>query len=137
MGVSTDAIIAFGFDLGEERPGWLLTGDDWDAVVARDAGLCRPETKNYDDPAWSQYWDAKKAAVAVCPVELVYHCSWEYPMYFLAVYGTKLKAYRGSPTTFKLRDPGAPTIAGMEQWCAAHGVEWRTPGWYLMSMWGR
>lgn len=71
------------------------------------------------------------------PVEVVSHCSCEYPMYILAVPGTLKTAHRGDPmivtpaNLFVLPD----AIDALIAFCNAHGIEVSPPEWYLSSMW--
>lgn len=71
------------------------------------------------------------------PVEVVPHCSCEYPMYILAVPGTLKTAYRGSLTIVV---PGnlwvsPDAVDALIAFCNAHGIEVSQPEWYLSSMW--
>lgn len=141
MGVSTDGIIAFGFQVGDEdeTPAFLenVEDHDFEEVQARDLGLEKPTTTNYDDPVWSAYWKAKRERIpAEHPADLVHHCSGEYPMYFLAVPGTEVKANRGYPKAFSLPVITDEQINALRLWCEKHGVEWQEPKWHLMSYWG-
>lgn len=135
MGVSTDGIVAFGFDLGEELPAsfrtYLGSEDDddeeyfdWDAFVEHHLGL-----QNEEDPA-------RKAGREGFSVDLVTHCSYDYPMYFLAVNGTEVSARRGYPKKLDLADVTAAKIQAMREFCEQMGIEWQEPSWHLMSIWG-
>lgn len=143
MGVSTDAILAFGFDLGleDEKPAFLqIEGDDapedFDDFIGREAGIVYPHGSGYPSPEYTAYSVAKKAALDACPVELIAHCSHEYPMYFLAVRGTETKAWRGSPQKVETLAIDDAKVQAMREWCVAHGVEWQEPAWHIFSMWG-
>src|SRR5688572_18217942 len=101
MGVSSDGILCYGFQYydpeTDETPEWLYTeddGNDFEAAVARLCNIKEPydalDSKRYDsDPSykaeWETYWENKKAAVEATGVELRTHCSYDYPMYILAV----------------------------------------------------
>lgn len=73
------------------------------------------------------------------PVDVVLHCSYDYPMYIIAVTGTEHSARRGYP---KAIDPAALVVTGeqieaMKKFCGEHGIEIPgEPQWYLSSMWG-
>jgi hypothetical protein len=144
MGTSTNATVAFGFDLGEELPeAWRTEDDsdgsfDWDDIVAAESGVVAP-VGEYDssDPAWPKYWDATRKAVAKFPFTLIHHCSGDCPMYFLAVNGTEQVARRGYPEKLKrVEFAQHETIAAMRAFCDKHGIEWQEPAWHLFSYWG-
>ena len=73
------------------------------------------------------------------PVELVVHCSDNFPMYILAVPRLCLRASRGHPERFH---PVALTASDEErmalvEFCEAHGIECADePRWWLSSYWG-
>lgn len=114
MGVSTDAYLVFGIDLGAE--------EDWE-----DAGHLVALTAAHDD---CEMEDETR-------VELVDHCHHEYRMWILAVKGTLVRAYRGSPKTIdpeKLKITPAQ-IEGLCEFCREHAIDWKEPKWVLCSMW--
>jgi hypothetical protein len=140
MGVSTNAILVFGVELGEDVPESLLGEDgsfDFEDILAADAGLFEPicGTENLSTP----YWEAKRKAVAEAPVELVWHCSGEYPMYILGVPGTEKTANRGHPRTVTPSDFATPSdekIEAFKKWCEDHDIVLEAePAWLLCSYW--
>lgn len=144
MGVSTDAIQAFGIDLGalEDFPDSFREagegGDesfDWQEIVTREIGLKRPDHENYKED-WPEFWAAQRDALAGFPLTLICHCSYDYPMYFLAVNGTETRAYRGTPKPAKRADITAEQIAALREFCQKWGFEWSEPDWCIFSMWG-
>jgi hypothetical protein len=146
MGTSTDAILAFGFDLGEqeELPDALLAAcrdDDeggfaFDSLVAKEIGLVEPTHGNYEAPEWPAHWKAKREAEAAYPLDLIGHCSGDYRMWFLAVRGTEQRARRGSPVAInELPQPPADRIEAMRAFCEGYGIEWQEPRWYIFSDW--
>jgi hypothetical protein len=134
MGISTDGILAFGFDLGleGEKPEFLGDHEDIDEMVTAEAGLTAPEHRDYERD-WREYWKAKKAALAACPIELIEHCSGEYPMYIIAVRGTGGYARRGYAQKVDTSPPAPEKIEAARAWCEAHGIEWQEPCWLLAS----
>jgi hypothetical protein len=143
MGTSTNATVAFGFDLGEELPeAWRDDTEDggfeWDDVVAAEAGLVEPNGGVYTagDPAWPAHWDRVRKAVAKFPLTLIHHCSGDCPMYFLAVTGTEQVARRGSPTALKPLAVTNEQITALATFCKKHGIEFQGPTWHLFSYWG-
>lgn len=82
MGVSTNAYLAFGIDLGDELPeSWLEVMEESD------------EEFNFEEFLQSKGIDVEK-----CPVHCVEHCSRSERHYFLYVPGKIYEANRGCPT---------------------------------------
>ena len=134
MGVSTDAIVAFGFNLGEEWPdGLKINDDDEDSTdfedwIAEHLGL--------GDWQAEGYWERKREAVAAFPVDIITHCSYDYPEYFIAVRGTEQRARRGYPEKLEVPEVGRAKIEAMREFCEKHGIEWEEPSWHIFSLWG-
>jgi len=66
----------------------------------------------------------------------VTHCSYDYPMHFLALRGTKTRAARGYPQAVTAEAPSPEQIAAMRQFCEQYGIEWHEPAWHIFSLWG-
>jgi hypothetical protein len=146
MGQSTNAILAFGFDLGAEEedcvPEALRAacddgdgGFDFETLVLADAGLREPNHQDYKAPEWRAYWDAKDAAVKAYPVALEFHCSGEYTMYFLAIQGTVTTARRGYPQVVELASIAPEKEQALRDFCERFGIEWVEPRWTVFSYW--
>lgn len=142
MGQSTDAIIAFGFDLGEELPESLQDlmeehESEIDVVLATDAGVELPSYESGCD--YSAYSAAHDSALAGIKISLIEHCSGEYPMYFLAARGSNKRAHRGHPTSVSPEDLNGrrfdECVAQMKLFCERHDIEWQEPEWHIFSMW--
>lgn len=147
MGQSTDAILAWGIQFEEkkaipweeaaERAGYDDPLDD-DAMAYLLCGLDKPKASYKDDAeVHREYWDAKRAALKECPVELISHCSGEYPMYMLAISSSEKKARRGYPQAI---DPNFLEIQDgwLEEFveaCKKLGIENPEPKWWLQSDW--
>lgn len=144
MGTSTDAIIAYGFDLGaeEDLPEHLSAllckhEHEVEPALAEDHGL------NW--PAWqagggyAAYEAAQNAVLKQIPIDLIAHCSGEYTMYFLAARGSNQKARRGYPQALEPADLNAdkfaPAVDAMRAFCDRHGIEWQEPKWHIFSWW--
>lgn len=150
MGVSTDAILAFGFNIADEdeMPEKLAAAGhdpeeydgyfDFDLVVAREVGLTEP-TGPYESnkELYSAYFEAKRKAAAAYPLDVIAHCSGECPMRFLAVRGTEVNASRGNPVRLTDYFPliTVEQIRAMRDFCERYEIEWQEPGWHLFSMW--
>jgi len=131
MGVSSDGILVFGIELGreDELPEFLYTEDgdeiEFDEMVDAELGI--------SDLSYGERAEARKAY----PVDLVWHCSYDYPMYILAVPGTEVSASRGYPHEFT---DGLPTVTqeqidALKAWAAERDIEGE-PCWILTSMYG-
>ena len=114
MGQSTDAIIAFGYDVGNT--------DEWPD------GFYLP-----DDESLYDLQETK-------PVQLVRHCSCDYPMWFIAVNASVAYASRGSPQKLKAHDIEYNTT--WTEMVILYAKEHNLPdpdltkvGWHIMSDW--
>ncbi len=142
MGVSISAIIAFGFDLGNEAdlPNALLQagattgGFDFSAVVARHLGLSQPNHANHS-PAWTAYWTSVDDGVKAFPVTLIKHCTAHEPMYFLAVQGTQTRARLGEVEAVTLGAVSTQQVEAFRAFCDRYGVAWAEPSWQFFSYW--
>lgn len=139
MGQSTDGILVFGFDLGveDESPDFLGEFDDLTDLLSDEAGLT--EWRNdFTDAQSSAYFKTRRELEAACPVDIVLHCSGDYPMYILAIRGYEYSASRGSPEIIEMDKliVDDAKIQAAKEWCEAHGIEWQEPKWVLASYWG-
>ena len=126
MGVSNNAYLAFGVDLGEDA----FQDEDFDLedFLLKRAEVNDPYTgyppeidqapypdrdRLYNEwkatqPNWDErvktYFEQRDALIKACPVEIIIHCSYDYPMYILALRDTDVSAARGYP---KVIDPAA------------------------------
>jgi hypothetical protein len=146
MGTSTDAILFYGVLLGDEdtewdQPAWWTEADDefpeWEKQYAKLHGVTyvwdeATEESNYDDVL-------KKAHESLCEVD--YHCSSEYPMYYVGVKASEVSANRGYPQRL---DGHPASMIGLQwdlwdeqlkQFCEEMELPYDNPGWYLVSIW--
>ncbi len=112
MGQSTDAILAYGVDFGEEIPDWLR------ALAGVDPA---DESSQQDLETWAESHG----------LELITHCHYDCPMYVLAVTGTQVRAWRGSPQ--KITSLVGPMCG---TWAILTRAGAPAPGWLLFSVWG-
>ncbi len=137
MGVSTDAIVAFGFDLGEDLPQSLLPDDDGDDYFDFEEWyLAKVGIEYQETDETGEYRKAREEALASCPVEIITHCSYDYPMYFLALTGTRTTASRGCPQEIDPERVADDRILEMCRFCQWAGVDWVEPKWQVFSVWG-
>ncbi len=141
MGQSTNAIIAFGFDLGEELPEKLSElmeehESDTDDVLAEECGISLPQYAIGCD--YTAYRESKDSALASIKINLIEHCSGDCPMYFLAARGSDHTAARGDPTALDVDAMNVKfeqEIEAMRAFCDRNGIEWQEPKWHIFSMW--
>jgi hypothetical protein len=129
MGVSTNAMLYFGFeidpdvdDMEEIFPGWEEIGDFDDWVTAR-AGITD--------------WRKKSDFMKACPAELFDHCHHENRMFVLGPRGAEYTVYRGS--TKEITPEMLARPAGTDAflaWCEENGIKTKEPRWLLCSYWG-
>ena len=155
MGVSTDASIAYGVDLGEEF--------DWDAIgfepedpiqsfedyVLGEAGIVDPRPDDYWERGQNEraQWDAehdfdprefyrvRAEALDDFPIQMDVHCSDQVPMYVVYRRGTLMTARRGYPVTIHSLprfSPEAFTYLAEQ----IFGTLTEEPRWLLYSYWG-
>jgi hypothetical protein len=129
MGQSTDAHVAFGVDLGEELPEFLEDFEDgWEDFLASISGLPQYGEKGHS-------FKDQEAFVKAFPVTLLFHCSYEYPMYILAVNGTDQRASRGYPHDLTPLIVTPEQVDALKAFMAEHGIDGE-PKWLLFSMMG-
>ena len=129
MGQSTDAFLAFGIDLGDEVewPAYLTDGDedsdypDLAVYLGKKAGLA--------DDAYAEQWALERAY----PLDLVRHCSGDYPMWFLALRDTVVRASSGDPKPAAMREITDEDRALIKAFCEEHGLAWEEPDWMIFS----
>lgn len=146
MGQSTDGLVAFGFDLGEqeELPEALLEagrqdgdGFEWQSVVSVLTDLTPPGVEWEDTfvQVYRDYWAKQREATENHPLEMVCHCSGECPMWFLAVRGTVTRAKRGFPQPVEMPAVSDEAIKALHGFCERFGLKWQEPRWHVFSMW--
>lgn len=158
MGMSTNAMLVYGYHLGSDDGGWLLEGVgeygelptlDWhdsdsdDADFGTDIELRLLASVGFTETDWSTdgYYDRKREAQARLGVELESHCSGDYPMWLLAAKG--ITAYRGDAKEIdfqalqaEVEQAGAD--AKLQAALDALGLRptQARPQWLLCSYWG-
>ncbi len=102
MSIASDGILAFGWNLGDDLDlGWLdpENSDIGDQIDKRLLAKLASFTEEFVPEI--NYWERRNAAKDNIGVELIIHCSYDYPMYFLSAKGSASYAYRGSPVTIE------------------------------------
>lgn len=147
MGTTTDAIIAFGFDLGGAEEGfeapWYDAEEkwegDWEEWYADIAGIKRPEHPyESDDKDWKRYTAEKDKLLKNTKVTIDGHCSSEFPMYALVIGASITRASRGYPEKLKPLDKTTDPSweSSIKDFCKLTGLPFKKPSWLLYSYWG-
>lgn len=153
MGVSTNGLLAYGYDLGGPEQ-WFLEGLEYDELEG--AVPWWPERANDDEederdfvdtvlmelcpvfgferPRWG--WEVSEKL----PVQVATHCSLDYPMYLLVANSTIRTSRRGSAKVLNFE-----SMMIQDEWnenlqkaLDALGIKPKqpAPGWILASLWG-
>lgn len=155
MGVSTDGILVYGYNLGGDEGGWevaeageygeweptWLDEEDPDTVGDAERVLLASVGFTEDDWRVDGYFDRKKEAEGRLGVELESYCSGDYPMYLLAAH--KIVVKRGYVKTVDFAELDRLRVeqdwdGKLQQALAALGVtpKQTEPAWLLASYWG-
>lgn len=132
MGRATDAILAYGYDLGGPDDTWhVQETTTWGSLLPRDWWDPRQ-----DDPTFLEAAQARLAEAGVTGVTVRRHCTHTYGEYLLVTHATV--AHRGYPKTLDLADLTRSQLAG--DWddqltAALHALDLTptqdAPGWLL------
>jgi len=142
MGTSTDAMLYFGIECGDEDPfgGKDIDGYDAQEQWNNEHGPARPANDDYRGPEWAAWRKAKEHWEETGDgIEVGYHCSGEYPMYYIALKAKHLRAWRGSPKEVPVDylAVSAEQIGILHAFFEKHDVPWEEPKWRLASYWDR
>ena len=129
MGVSSDGLLVYGIDLGEESPAFLDEDQEFDDLLLTEGGQPQYGDEGHD---FKDQW----AYLEQQPVKLTLYCSYDYPMHILSVLGTEVSVNRGYVEEITSLDVDAEKRSQFIEWCKAHGIENPEPKWLLASMYG-
>ena len=150
MGVSTDAMLFFGFELEEhseyEPPDSLPDCRDlYDVVEAwnKKHRPTEPEGDDYRSPEWAAWREARDEWEKTSPKYIVqgYHCCDSEPISFVCVGRLYRCASRGYPEKIDmslLASFSAEDLNQLTLFCKWAGIPWPEDGaaWHLASWWG-
>lgn len=126
MGTSTNGILCWGIPLPEEdeSPAFMGEHTDFEDWLDEELGLV------------GKSWTERQEAWDAYPVDLVRHCSCEYPMWIVIPRGAQVTATRGDPTLVQLTDfiVAQDHINEFTEWCYERGIV-DEPGLYVCSLW--
>lgn len=121
MGVSTDAILFYGFTFYDQDSG-------------------APEGFEHLEGAAEDAWTFHNWSTDSKYVEIDTHCSNGSPMYFVSVKKPGWVAWRGRAVEI---DPAVMGDAAQRLWdlqikefCEEHNIPYQQPKWFLASYWG-
>ena len=154
MGISSDGILVFGYNLGGDESGWEIeqAGEDgeWEPEwVDEDGDVIDGAEKRlltaagFTETDWQAdgYHERRREAQARVGVELESYCSGDYPMYLLAAH--RITVYRGDVKTIDFAALEAQRVS--EDWAGklrraveALGItpKQAEPAWLLASYMG-
>jgi hypothetical protein len=128
MSTSTNGILVFGIDFDESLPEFMGNETDFEDFLQVELKLPMYGSAGYS-------YEEKSKKIETCPANLVIHCSYDYPMYILALRGTEKTAHRGYPVEITSLEIAPERLEAFKDWCKAHGIENPEPKWLLASLW--
>ena len=130
MGLSTDAILFYGFEVEE---GYEFPWDDPEGCDEIEDWWM----KLHGDATEEEKYGFQYVKRNPLPIEVIYHCSCEYPMYGLAIPKTSMTASRGYPISFnELPYPSTEQMVELLEFCDKCGIEKPEKlSWVLCSQW--
>lgn len=156
MGISSDAILFYGFSYEEEiNLGDIVQDEDfedqeWDDYYCKKQGLIKPEwPKDYDSRAIKALtpeesknrdeWRTRKQEIlSKAGVAIGFHCHGDYPIPYIYVENSQITAYRGD-----VKDVSVEQLIIQKDWsdkidefCKVMGIEKKPCGWKLVSYMG-
>jgi hypothetical protein len=143
MGVSTDAILFYGYCIADEDdPSPWDSGEwgEWEDVYMAAIGDPEPSSPYSDETReeHSAYWERERAALRTLGAKIDSHCSLDCPMYYVAATESVLVASRGypHPLSESSLSVGGSWRDSIAKLCDALGVSVEgEPRWFLVSMW--
>lgn len=146
MTTSTDGILAYGFDLGDDfgfdgddTPDWATEDDDgcidWAGDAQRALLTATGFTEVYEDGR-AGYFAREREAEAALGVAFVAHCSDEYPMWMLAAAVQHASRGRAEPVDLAAPENADERLAWAIEVLGLDKFGGRQPAWLLASWWG-
>lgn len=145
MGMSTDAMLMYGYDLGSDESGWKVQqlNEDGELTVGDEAESVLLAAVGFTETDWRAdgYHERMREAKARIGVTFERHCSADYPEHVIAAH--VIKVYRGKSKPIDFAALRAQAAA--EDWdgrlasaLATLGLKptQERPQWLLASYWG-
>ena len=138
MGISSDAMLFYGFSAEDEGVWDDLEDMEWEELYAEKKGIKPPEVA-YSDATraeWSAYWDKTREARAAEPCEMACHCSDGCAIPYVYIKSTHVTASRGYPQEVKTLEINPAWRGQLKAFCDLMGIPWQEPKWYIASWMG-
>ena len=125
MGVSTNAMLYYGFDFYDpesglgELPFWSDEEDDISCI---------------DYKYTEKLSDFEKARIEELGVKISEHCSCDFPIYYVCI--QEYLAHRSYPKKIAELKTEAEWDEKIKEACGILGIPYREPAWNLASYWG-
>ena len=146
MSQSTNAILFYGIDLGEDFqiPESLMKDGEFahEEVYAIRMGWKPPDVEWSKDPdvraQYSRWFKEQRHIISAAACAVGTHCSFDYPMYYVYVQSSKHTANRGYPV--QLQQDGLVVAASWDNhikaYCKLMELPCKEPKWMLASFCG-
>lgn len=138
MSVSTNAILFYGFMLGDED-GWdgPFDPEEWEEVYCIKNGLTEPDEEYEDhETEFQEFWRKVSKLRERAGCEIDSHCSNDFPQYYVCVTKSRTTANRGYPAEIKSLDVDPNWKIVLKEFCTVMDIEYQEPRWWLVSYWG-
>ncbi len=137
MSTSTDAYLFYGVMLDEDTDFLNEENDwDWERLYMIKLGIKEPDYTN-DNKNYVIWRDKKNKIIKELGIDVVSHCSGDYPMYAVIIKETYKTAWRGSPVQIHSLDYSVHWAKKINKFCEFMGIEINSKiGWWLCSYWG-
>lgn len=137
MSQSTDATLAYGYDLGEIFvPEENEDDDDVESYLMNKLRAAVGFTEKWIQGVGEDYWNRHREATKKTGVYIDIHCSCEYPMYALVIPESITIASRGDPQKINTLDIGEDWNTRLAWADEKLGLGFADkPSWLLYSTW--
>lgn len=138
MGISSDAMLFYGFSADDEGDWDSLADKDWEELYAEKKGIT-PPTVEYSEATrveWRAYQAKVREARANEPCEIACHCSDGCSIPYVYIKDTHVTASRGDPQEVKTLETDPAWRDQLKAFCDLMGIPWQEPKWYIASWMG-
>jgi hypothetical protein len=133
MGISTDAILFYGIDLGEDE--YECLEDEWEKYYVNKIGVYHEHGDNCIQARY-EFWNKKRDAVRKSECTIGTYCSYDDPMHYVALKKTHVQVWRGYVKVIKDLHVPPGTDARIREFCELMGIKYEQPKWMMVSLWG-
>jgi hypothetical protein len=148
MGMWVTTQLAFGFDLGQGTPDFVIVDDEhdndgdianyWIEWCAKQVGVVQPWKNGeaqYKTPEWTQYSKAGNDFDESQPFEILTYHSYSHPYvrYFFALKESVQRGGSNEPLVVKTKEYTAEVF---KDFCEKYNIPYSEPKWQIISMYG-